>query len=525
MPARGVTRRSLLVAAAGAVAGGLTRPRGALGALAAHAALGGAPEPRLFERPVGTLPPGGAAVRIDLEHNADLLGVRWSGIAAAGVELRFRDASGQWSRWVSAGTHGHAPEDAPPTGAMVGDPVWTGGTSVVQLRSDRGLSEVRLSCVDVSGGIGAARRALAAGPRALAAALPLATPTLEAGPGQPPIVARRAWAQGIARPRVAPEYGAVRMAFVHHTENPNGYYPGEVPAMLRAIFVFHRYVKGWNDIGYNFVIDLYGRIFEARAGGIDEPVVGAQAGGYNLVSTGVAVLGEFMSTPISEPAARALERLLAWKLSLHGTPTEGRVTVRVDPAGAVYSRFPAGASVSLPRIAGHRDADSTDCPGDDLYGELPSIRRSAHRLAGQPVRATLTLAPLKPGEQGASGGQGTSGEGSPTGATSALSGSVASLGGAPIAGAPVAIQVRGVSERGEVVQERTLAEASTNASGEWSVAVAISPDPGAGMWLRALCPGTTALPATVSEPLHVGRALTPASALAPTPPAAPPPVT
>ena len=89
------------------------------------------------------------------------------------------------------------------------------------------------------------------------------------------------------------------MAFVHHTENPNGYAANEVPAMLRAIYAFHRYVNGWNDIGYNFVVDLYGRIFEARAGGIDEPVVGAQAGGYNLASTGIAVLGSFMATPIS----------------------------------------------------------------------------------------------------------------------------------------------------------------------------------------------------------------------------------
>ena len=110
------------------------------------------------------------------------------------------------------------------------------------------------------------------------------------------------------------------MAFVHHTENPNGYLPGEVPAMLRAIFVFHRDVRGWNDIGYNFVIDAFGRIFEARAGGIDEPVVGAQAGGYNLVSTGVAVLGSFTSQPISAPARSALQRLLAWKLALHGVP-------------------------------------------------------------------------------------------------------------------------------------------------------------------------------------------------------------
>src|ERR1700730_8525778 len=132
----------------------------------------------------------------------------------------------------------------------------------------------------------------------------------------------------MAHPRVAPAYGKVRVAFVHHTENPNGYSPGEVPAMLLAIFLFHGDVRGWNDIGYNFVVDLFGRVFEARAGGIDEPVVGAHAGGYNLVSTGVAVLGSFMSGPISAAARRTLQGLLGWKLSLHGAPCEGRGTLR-----------------------------------------------------------------------------------------------------------------------------------------------------------------------------------------------------
>src|ERR1019366_6228814 len=108
-----------------------------------------------------------------------------------------------------------------------------------------------------------------------------------------PILARRGWAQGVSHPKVAPEYGDVLMAFVHHTENPNGYSAGEVPAMLRAIYAFHRYVNGWNDIGYNFAIDLYGGVFEARAGGIDEPVVGAHAGGYNLLSSGVEGSGSF----------------------------------------------------------------------------------------------------------------------------------------------------------------------------------------------------------------------------------------
>jgi N-acetylmuramoyl-L-alanine amidase len=552
MSARGLSRRSLLSATAGAVAGGLLRPRGALAALAARMARAGLPEPRSFERAVGTLPAGGRVVSVELRRNADLLGVLWSGPASAQIELRFRDARGGWSRWVSAGSHGHAPEAAARTGESIGDPVWSGGSSAVQLRSERALRGVRLSCVDVSGGAGARAQALGAGPGALAAALPLAMPNLAAGPGQPPIVARRAWARGICKPRVAPEYGAVHMAFVHHTENPNGYTPGEVPAMLRAIYVFHRYTRGWNDIGYNFVIDLYGRIFEARAGGIDEPVVGAQAGGYNLISTGVAVLGEFMSVPISPAAASALQRLLAWKLSLHGIPSEGRVTVRVNPAGAAYSRFPANARVSLPRVAGHRDADTTDCPGNVLYRELPAMRPRIRSLAGSLARASIALGPAAapaPGAQQAP----IEGQGPPvaepppdtpgtSGALSAppekartLTGSLTLLDGSPLGGAPVAIQAREVSYRGEIVRERTIAQLQTSAEGTWSLPVTVA---GArrGVWLRALCPGVAdrgsaggAAPVVVSVPLHVPGVVSvtsaPPAAPAPTPEAAAPPAT
>jgi hypothetical protein len=407
---------------------------------------------------------------------------------------------------VRAGEHGHAPEGLPSSAERVGDPVWTGGSTLVEVRSDRTLARVSVSCVDVSGGVGARRRA---SERVIgeAAALPLAAPTLPAGSGQPPIIARRAWALGTAPPKVAPEYGGVEMAFVHHTDNPNGYSPGEVPAMLRAIYVFHRYVRGWDDIGYNFVIDLYGRIFEARAGGIDEPVVGAQAGGYNLVSTGIAVLGEFASIQISQSAASALQRLLAWKLSLHGIPCTGRVTVRVDPAGASYSRFPGGAHVSLPRIAGHRDADTTDCPGDALYGQLPSIRSRAERLARHPARATVALAtPAAPAP------------------APFLTGRLAFLDGTPIAGAPIAIQQRSVSQRGEVVQEVPLAQTVTDGEGDWSL-TATSSAPGRATWLRALCPGASGVPATVSNPLRVAGSvsLAPTPAAAPTSPAATPP--
>jgi N-acetylmuramoyl-L-alanine amidase len=515
MSACAMTRRSLLAAGAGAIAGGLGRPGGALGALA------GPRSPSLSEQWVGGLSSGGATVQ--LARAADLIGVQWQGPAGAGLQVRFRGEGGSWSRWIPAiGCAGGHGQDAKGrrTLTVSGDPVWTGGTATVQLQASGPVSGVRLQLVDVSGGMGARRQARILGSLA---ALPRATPLLPAGPGQPPIIARRAWAQGVAHPRLAPGYGAVRMGFVHHTQNPNGYAPGEVPAMLRAIYAFHRYVNGWNDIGYNFVVDLYGRIFEARAGGIDEPVVGAHAGGYNLASTGVAVLGSFMSAPISPAAAGALQRLLAWKLAVHGVPAEGSVTVRVNPTGARYSRFPANAQVPLPRIAGHRDGDSTDCPGNTLYGELAGIRRGVGRLAGRTARATLALSPptQAPGQP-------------PTPARAAapaeartLVGTLRFLDGTPIAGARVALQGRTVSRKGEVVHERTLGEALTDPAGRWSLPVTLAAGRG-GTSLRALCTGAGGFGTTISEPLDIPAPVSltpPAAATPPSPPAAAPPAT
>ena len=362
----------------------------------------------------------------------------------------------------------------------------------------------------------AAARAYARG-----GALELATPVLPAGGGQPPIIAREAWARGRCTPRVAPEYGSVRLAFVHHTENPNGYALSEVPAMLRAIFRFHRDTNGWNDIGYNFVLDRFGRIWEARAGGIDEPVTGAQAGGYNYCSTGIAVLGEYGGVRISPAARAALVRLLAWKLALHGTPVSGRVVVRVNPAGAIYSRFPANARVALPRVAGHRDADSTECPGDALYGELRGVRLSAAQLQGTPARLTLAILPAT--APAAQPPEATPPSAPPAGATApsspppapapfgTLGGGLLLLNGTPLAGASIEIQAREVSQRGELVRESPIAQTETAADGSWSLplygATTGVPVIAPGTWLRALCPGAAGVPAAIADAVRVSTAL------------------
>jgi len=143
---------------------------------------------------------------------------------------------------------------------------------------------------------------------------------------------------------------------------------------------FHRDGNRWNDIGYNFLVDIHGQVFEGRAGGVDRAVVGAQAQGYNSVSTGIACLGTFTDVMQSPAGMDALARLIGWKLSLHAIPTEGTVTV--TSAGGSANRYPAGTPVTFERISGHRDGNSTACPGDKLYAQLADLRTAAARFAG-----------------------------------------------------------------------------------------------------------------------------------------------
>jgi len=346
-----------------------------------------------------------------------LAGIDWQAPHHALIELRARTLGGGWTPWVRASVLGHDSDGGETAAyALVGEPVWTGRADAVQLRSDVPVEGLRVHFVSaaVVGGatVGAVDRAAVGavdgaavgavdgaavgavdGAAAAGGAFPLAEPHLPAGPGQPPIIARRAWA-GDLEPRFPPIYGDVRLAFVHHSVTANGYSRGEVPAILRSIYYFHTRVRGWNDIGYNFAVDAYGRIWEARAGGIDQAVVGAQAGGYNLESFGAVLLGDFDATLPTSTARRALAHLVAWKLALHGVPISGRVTVEVDPSDAFYTRFRPGQLVSLPRIAGHRDGCTTDCPGDDMYfNGMPPLRHAVAQLTGRQIKLTLEVGP------------------------------------------------------------------------------------------------------------------------------------
>jgi len=117
-------------------------------------------------------------------------------------------------------------------------------------------------------------------------------------------------------------------------------------------------------------------------------VVGAQAQGFNSSSTGIASLGTFSSGGQTPAGLGALARVLGWKLAVHGVPPTGRVAV--VSGGGSTNRFPAGSRPVFERIAGHRDADATACPGDGLYAQLPQLRAMVE--PGPPRASTRTTA-------------------------------------------------------------------------------------------------------------------------------------
>jgi len=308
----------------------------------------------------------------------DLVGLHWRGSGA--VEFRTRSPASKWSAWRRADPEA---EDLPNAGTVearaekgwrIGNPYWTGAANAIQYRLHGRVDRLRAYFV-----------------RSPEVRIPLRRVSMV---GSPPMLPREVWGANEAIRRASPSYApSVQFALVHHTAGTNSYTASQSAAIVRGIEIYHVKGNGWNDIGYNFLVDKYGQVFEGRYGGVDRPVIGAHAEGFNTGSVGVAVLGSYGSSAPPKVARTALANLLAWRLDIaHVDPTSSLTWV-----SGGNERYAAGVPVVLRTVSGHRDTGFTTCPGAALYAQL--------RVIAQQARAIGLPKLYAPTARGAIGGQ------------------------------------------------------------------------------------------------------------------------
>jgi uncharacterized protein with LGFP repeats len=262
-----------------------------------------------------------------------------------------------------------------------GDPVYFGGADELQLRTRGWSPEGTIHYVNVSGTATTGDSLLTSFREAVNSAFiagaSIVEPPADALPVRPAIVSRGAWgatrAEGGCKPRETPSLGLVKGAVIHHTVTSGKYTEAEAPSIVLGICRYHRNGNGWNDIGYNALVDRFGNLYAGRAGGLQRAVIGAHAQGFNGQTTGIAAIGTHTTTPLTPVTLDSLVNYLAWKLSLHGVPAQGKV--RMTSAGGSASRYEDGERPRLQRIVGHRQVGLTACPGDAAFVQLPLIRR------------------------------------------------------------------------------------------------------------------------------------------------------
>jgi hypothetical protein len=266
----------------------------------------------------------------------------------------------------------------------------------------------------------------------------------------PKIVSRAQWGANESLKRTSGgcrrRFFRVQQLFVHHTAGSNAL--SNPKATMRAIYWFHVVRRGWCDVGYNFVIDRRGTVYEGRWARRYQPwevhssedsqgraVAGAHVSDFNSGSVGVSLMGNFERAPLPPSMRRSLARLLAWEVDRHDLRATGT---------HLYRNPETGRTRKLPFIAGHRDAGQTSCPGRYLYSALPGIRRDVKSVIGAGKAGTTMTFPLTPPDVA-------------YGTAVALSGSLLKGDGTPVAGGSVRLWRKVSAERWKVVGETSTA--------------------------------------------------------------------
>ncbi|GLY94395.1 N-acetylmuramoyl-L-alanine amidase [Actinoplanes sp. NBRC 103695] len=295
-----------------------------------------------------------------------LIGATWDDPSAplnTTIDVRARSArTGKWGSWQVLESDGRSPAEpgsADAAGRGRTDPLWVDTSDAVEARTTGGTvpAGLRLDLINPDVDVPKVTERAAIPPRPV-----------------PRYVSRARWGADESIVKKPPEYTpAVRVMFVHHTATSNNYSCADSARIVRGIEVFHVRSNKWNDIGYNFLVDKCGTLFEGRKGGVTRAVLGAHTLGFNSYASAIAVIGNYDGKAAPPVVRSVIAQVTAYKLGLYRVPPIGRSTM----ISSGSDLFPRGTRVALNRVSGHRDTNETTCPGRVLYGQLPAIRRVA----------------------------------------------------------------------------------------------------------------------------------------------------
>ena len=319
------------------------------------------------------------------------VGVTWlpdPALDEVAVQVRTR-AEGRWGDWthveVQLGSGSDAASSEAERARAGSDLLFVGPSDAVQVRVDSAGAQpqdVRVSLIDP--GASRADRATVDGTSADTPAL-LGGAVAEATGTTPAYVSRTGWGADESLRKCANSTAPVlRGGILHTTATSNDYTAEQSPAVMRSMYAYHTKSLKWCDLGYNFLVDKYGTLFEGRAGSVELPVIGSHTGGFNRSTLGVSMIGHHDLVAPTPAALRTVAEVFAWKLGSWGLDPQG--TVRYTSAGGSATKHPIGTVLDMPMISGHRDYSPKSCPGNLAYPLLDSIRSAvAARISAYPL--------------------------------------------------------------------------------------------------------------------------------------------
>jgi N-acetylmuramoyl-L-alanine amidase len=343
-----------------------------------------------------------------------LVGVTWTEGLDPSTIFRIRTRSQSvWSTWRTlhySQDHGVDARSAEAHGARIGtDPLITGESDGVALRLESKSGQIptglELSLIDSP--MTTQDRLLARRVRSGVAPVASSVSSPQGAVVQRPVIVTRAqWGADESWRDPIPRMGTTIIAgFIHHTATTSNYTPEQAPAQMRNLYAYFTKSLKYADMGYNFLVDKYGTIYEGRAGctasttdscdGPSLPVQGAHTAGMNEDTFAISVIGNFDTVKPTDDAAavivNSLARLAAWKLAPYGlNPKDMTSVTSTDTSGK--SRYGNGEVARTYVLSAHRDVGLTVCPGRYLYTYMDLIRTQATLLL-KPVLQKLSVSP------------------------------------------------------------------------------------------------------------------------------------